>query len=139
MDEAGNRQGGRRQDHREKLKVVPVLDKKWTGRYDVILASPQRVFAEGPRKVSRATTVGVAKQATTSGVDETVNVGFNTRTSRMSKYGRIGADRLGRHPGRDPLGLKTPRSASRSVVAGPSRFKAPDGKTGAVQIQFLEE
>ncbi len=32
------------------LKVTAKLDKKWKGRYDIVLVSPQHVVAEGPRK-----------------------------------------------------------------------------------------
>ncbi|MCK9227025.1 MAG: CdaR family protein [Syntrophorhabdaceae bacterium] len=33
------------------LKVLPKLDKKWKGRYDISSVSPQYVTAEGPRRL----------------------------------------------------------------------------------------
>lgn len=33
------------------LKVVPKLDKKWRGRYDITQVSPQYAVAEGPRRL----------------------------------------------------------------------------------------
>jgi YbbR domain-containing protein len=88
----------------KKLKVVPVLDKKWTGRYDVILASPQHVFAEGPRKVLEgATTVEtLPANGDFRHVDETVNVGFNTEDLPHVKI-RSDSARivLRRHPGKE--------------------------------------
>jgi hypothetical protein len=63
----------------KKLKVVPVLANKWTGRYDIILSSPEYVVAEGPRKVLEGVTTVETLPANGDlrRGEETVNVGFN--------------------------------------------------------------
>lgn len=63
----------------KKLKVTPVLDKKWTGRYDVIHTSPQFVIAEGPRKVLEKITdiETLPANGNLHRNEEVVDVGFN--------------------------------------------------------------
>ncbi len=63
----------------KKLKVTPVLDKKWTGRYDVIHTSPQFVIAEGPRKVLEKITdiETLPANGSLNRSEEVVDVGFN--------------------------------------------------------------
>ncbi|OPY02930.1 MAG: YbbR-like protein [Syntrophorhabdus sp. PtaB.Bin047] len=88
----------------KRLKVVPVLDRKWTGRYDITLASPEYIVAEGPRKIleSVATVETLPANGELRRVEETVNVGFNTESL---PHVRVRPDSarivLRRHPGKE--------------------------------------
>ena len=66
----------------KKLKTVPVLDRKWVGRYEIIHASPQYVIAEGPRKVlEKITTIEtLPANGDMHRNEETLNVGFDTES-----------------------------------------------------------
>ena len=61
------------------LKVVPKLDRKWRGRYDITQVSPQSVLAEGPRKslekVTSIETLPISGDLHRN--EESVNAGFN--------------------------------------------------------------
>lgn len=61
------------------LKVVPKLDKKWKGRYDITQVSPQYIVAEGPRRLlEKLTTIEtVPINGDLRHNEETVNVGLN--------------------------------------------------------------
>jgi hypothetical protein len=63
----------------KKLKVVPVLDKKWATHYDIGSVNPPHVIAEGPRKVlEKATTIATLPvNGDFKRNDESVNAGFN--------------------------------------------------------------
>lgn len=62
-----------------KLKIIPVLDKKLTGRYDVVQFSPQYVMAEGPRKsLEKATVIETLPvHGDFRHTEENVSIGFN--------------------------------------------------------------
>ncbi len=86
------------------LKVVPKLDKKWRGRYDITQVSPQFVIAEGPRKsIEKLTTIETLPiNGNLNRNEETVNIGFNLedipRTSVKPDNARI---ILKKHSGRE--------------------------------------
>ena len=86
------------------LKVVPKLDKKWRGRYDITQVSPQFIIAEGPRKsIEKLTTIETLPiNGNLNRNEETVNIGFNLedipRTSVKPDNARI---TLKKHSGRE--------------------------------------
>lgn len=88
----------------KRLKVIPVLDKKWAGRYDIALAAPDHVVAEGPRKVLEEvmTVETLPVNGDLRRVEETVNVGFNTESLPRVRI-RPDSARivLRKHPGKE--------------------------------------
>ncbi len=89
------------------LRVTPVLDKKWTGRYEVTNTSPRYVVAEGPRKTLEK--VAVIETLPANGDlhrnEEVVNVGFNVEELPRVKIRPDSARlTLRRHSGRETSG-----------------------------------
>jgi len=86
------------------LKVLPKLDRKWKGRYDITRISPQYVIAEGPRrsleKLTSIETLPINGDLRHN--EEAVNVGLNLedmpRTSVKPDNARI---MLKKHSGRE--------------------------------------
>jgi len=88
------------------LKTVPVLDKKWTGRYEIIQVSPQQVIAEGPRKVlDKLTTIDTTPaNGDLRHNEETVHVGFNVEDlSRVKVRPNRAKIILRRHSGKETV------------------------------------
>ncbi|MHB8108502.1 MAG: CdaR family protein [Syntrophorhabdaceae bacterium] len=63
----------------KRLKIVPVLDRKWTGRYDIVQFSPQFAIAEGPRKsLEKVTTIETLPvHGDFKRNEENISIGFN--------------------------------------------------------------